>query len=170
MRILAVEGIRREHITHHIMIAEAFTSLSSPAKEFKIGNGRIGARQFILRHIIGVGAGTLGDDKVAYVEIGVDRAGRTYADNGLYAIEIVKFVGIDADRRDTHTMAHHTDALALIGAGKTKHTSDIVELYGIVEKFLCHELNAQGVTCHNHCLGDVAIICPNMGCRSLCHT
>ena len=103
------------------------------------------------------------------MEIGLYRSCRSDADDGLHTVEIEELVGIDADGGHTHAVTHHADALALMSACKAKHTSNIVELYGIIEELLCHEFRTQRIARHNHCLGDVAILGPDVGSWSFCH-
>ena len=66
-------------------------------------------------------------------------------------------------------MTHHADALAFICAGESQHATHLVEAHSIVKIALGHEFHTQRVARHNHCLGDFAVLGPNVGCRSLCH-
>ena len=99
----------------------------------------------------------------------MDGTGRAYTDNGLHIVEVEQFVGVNADGGHAHAVAHHAHPLAVVRAGETEHAAHIVELYGILKKFLCHEFGPERITGHNHGLGNLAFACPDMGSWCLVH-
>ena len=103
------------------------------------------------------------------MQVGVDAAGTAHADDGLHVVEVIKLVGVDANAGDAHAVAHHADALAIVGAGETQHATHIVKLNRVLEEVLGHELGAQGVASHDDGLGYFAILCPDVGGGGLCH-
>ena len=108
--------------------------------------------------------------EIADVEIVVDGTSGTHTDDGLHAVEVVKLVGIDADRGHTHTVTHHADTLSLVGAGITQHATNIIKLHCIVEELLGHQFHTQRIARHDYCLGNVAKFCPDVGSWSITHT
>ena len=60
-------------------------------------------------------------------------------------------------------MAHHADATALMGAREAEHTAHIIKLHWVLQEILRHKLGTQRVAGHNDGLGDVAVLCPNVG-------
>ena len=169
MGILTIEHIRRQHITHLIIISELLARLHRLTYQVEVAYRSKCARHLITCSIVAVGASTHSYCQVADVQVVVDRTSRSHTDDCLHAIEIVELISVDADRGHTHAVSHHAYSLSLIGTCKAQHTTHLVETYSIVEELLGHELHSQRVTRHNHSFGDFAILSPDMGSWSLIH-
>ena len=164
-----VEYVRREHVAHHVAIAEAVAGIGSATQQAEIGNGCILSRHFILIGIAAVGAGTLCDDQVAHMQIGIDASCRSHADDLLHAIEVEQFVTVDTDAGQAHSVPHHADALSIVHTSETKHVPHLIEQDRILQKLLRHKLRAEWVARHDDGLSNFAILCPDVGRWCLTH-
>ena len=128
------------------------------------------ARQVVLGVPVAVRAAALRDNEVAQVDVHLPRAARAYADDRVHVIEIEQLIGVDSDRRDSHTVSHDGHFLAFVCTRERKHTADVVYLYRVLQKALCHQLGAQRVACHDHCLCNLAVLRTDMRSRALFFT
>ena len=103
------------------------------------------------------------------MEVVVDGTSGSYSDDGLHTVEVVEFIGVDADRGHAHSVAHHTDTLSFIGAGIAQHATYIIKLHWIVEKLLGHQFHTQRIARHDYGLGNVAKFGPDVGSWSITH-
>lgn len=56
MRVLGIEDVRREHVTHLVAVAQAFAGVGGAAQQVEVGDGGVGAGQLILHGVVAVGA------------------------------------------------------------------------------------------------------------------
>lgn len=164
-----VEGVGREYVADAVAVAAAFAGFDSAARQLEVGDGGEGAGQLVLRGVVGVGAGTGGDDEVAHVEVLLDGAGGAHADDGLHVVEVVQLVGVDAYRGAAHAVAHDADAAAAQHAGVAQHAAHLVEEHGVLQVVLGHEFHAQRIARHNDGLGNLAAPCANVWGGGICH-
>ena len=164
-----VEHVGREHVAHTVAVAHAFAGFHGAARQPEVGDGGEGAGQLVLRGVVGVGAGAGGYDEVADVEVLLDGAGGTHADDGLHVVEVEQLVGVDAYRGAAHAVAHDADAAAVAHAGVAQHAAYLVEEHGVLKVVLGHEFHAQRVASHDDSLGNLAFPCADVRCRCICH-
>ena len=136
-----------------------------------------------VKDITGLGlaeAKALVDDALArevnYVDVtAIVKVTDCYKAGGNFYVYVV-FEGVDADRRNTHSVTHNRYLLALVSAGVTIHSAYLVNQFRILEIAFCHKLCTKRVARHNYALGNLAVFSPNMrswcqichNCRLLC--
>lgn len=158
-----VEGVGREDVADLEAVAEGLAGLDGLAQQPEVRDRGERPRQPELGAVVGVGAGALGEDQVADAEVGVVGAGGADADNGVDVVEIEKLVGIDADRGDSHPVAHHADFLSLIGSREAEHPADPVHDDRVFEVVVRHILGAERVAGHDDGPGDFVVVGPDVG-------
>ena len=95
--------------------------------------------------------------------------GGAYTDNILHTVAVIQLVRINTDGRHTHTGGHYRDFNALVSAGVTVDTADIVHKDGIFQEILCDKLGAKGITGHQNGLAEITGFCADMGSGGIEH-
>ena len=112
----------------------------------------------VLSGPVGIGAGTLADDDVIQIDVILNGTGGTHADDLLYAEEVEQLVGVDADGGHSHAGSHDGNLDALVVAGVTVDTTNIVYQNGIFKESLCNKFGAQGIAGHQNGLAEADLI------------
>ena len=165
--VFAVEDVGTEHVTYVVLVSAFLGSLYSLAAEFEVGYRCVMSGQVVLCLPVAVGAAALCNHEVAQVDVHLTCAARAYTDDRFYVVEVKQFVRINADGRNTHTVSHYGDTFAFVCAGEGEHTAHVIYLYRVLQEAFCHQFGAQRVACHDHCLGDFVVLCPDMRGRSV---
>ena len=96
---------------------------------------------------------------VAQVQLLINHAGRTDADDVFHAVEIVQLIGVNADGGHAHAAGHDRNALALVKTRVALHAADVVDEFGVGEISVRDEFGAERVAGHQHGAGKIS------GCR-----
>ena len=91
-----VENVGGDDITHLHLRAQIPCGLYRLLQKPVVRDGRNGARQLKLTGIVGIRAGTHGDDHVLQIHILLDAAGAADTDNVVDIVEIEKLIGVDS--------------------------------------------------------------------------
>ena len=132
------------------------------AEQFPAGDGGEGAGQMELGGVVGIGAGTLGNDQVIEVNILLNGTGRAYPDDVLHAVAVEQLVGVDADGGHTHAGGHDGDLHAFVGAGVALNAPAVVDQHRIFQESFRDELGAQRIAGHEHGFAEVPGLGGNM--------
>ena len=131
------------------------------------GQGDVPLEAALNAGIVGLADRTVGQHDVEQLGLVGVAARRADADDVVHIVELEQLVGVDADGGHSHAAAHHADGAALIGTGKTQHPADAGHLADILQKGVCNEFCAQGVTGHQDSFCEVAFFGADVGS---CHS
>ena len=121
---------------------------------------------------VGIGAGALGDHQIIQVDMLLNGARGTDADDILHAVAVEQLVGVNADGGHTHAGGHDGDLDTLVGAGVALHAPDVVDEDGVFQEILGDEFAAQRVAGHQYGLAEITGLCGNVrggGCKHSSH-
>ena len=95
----------------------------------------------------------------------------THTDDGIYVVEVKELIGVDTNRRNTHTVTHHGYFLPFVRTREAQHTTYVINLNRVLQETVCHQFCTQRVTRHNHCLCNLTVLRTNVRSRTIffCH-
>lgn len=154
MRWVAVEDIGRVDTTEFTVDGESLGSREDGLVEFWAWENLIVSTTTLNTSVGRVAICYFGKSDIHHIETVSVAAGRTYADDILYIIEIIEFVGIDADGWHTHAGSHDCDWDALVGTGVTIYVADRSDELWVSKESFCDEFGTQRIARHEDCLGE----------------
>ena len=103
------------------------------------------------------------------LEILLDHAGRTDADDVFHAIEMEQLVGIDANGGNAHAGRHDRHRLVLIQTGIALNAANVIDQLGLGQKGVGDELRAQRIARHQHGFGKISGVAADMRGGRIAH-
>ena len=165
--MVAVEDVGRVEVADVVGSTVSLSGLDGLAQQGVVSDGSEGAGQVELLGPVGVGAGALTQDDVIQLDVLLDGTGGADTDDVLNAVAVEQLVGVDADGGHTHAGGHDGNLDALVGAGVTLNTTDVIHQDGVLQEVLSDELGAQGIAGHEDGLAEVAVLGIDVGSGDL---
>ena len=118
--------------------------------------------------IVGIGAGAHRDDDIHQMQMVLQAAGGADANNVIDIVKMKQFVGINTDRRYSHTGTHYRDWFSFVCTGVPEHIADSIDLFWVFQIGFCDIFCTQRISRHQNCFGEISCTCTVVRSRYWC--